>query len=144
MRMCAKCQVDDKRPAVTDKIFFVRCPNARERYHSSLLEAIYSQERCFFLFVSFFKCLSMSLSVSVLRSGTEVIGSLVAVCLCVGSVSKLECFIVPVCQTAAIHQGLEFITADHSVSELLRRLRFLCYLMLQIVTGRVFIALVVL
>lgn len=50
MRMCAKCQVDDKWPAVTDKIVFVRCPNAGERYHSSLLEAIYSQERCFFVF----------------------------------------------------------------------------------------------
>lgn len=49
--------------------------------------------------------LRLSVSMSVLRSGTEVIGSLVAVCLCVGSVSKLECFIVPVCQTAAVHQG---------------------------------------
>lgn len=66
MRMCTKCQVDDKWPAVTDKFVFVRCPNAGERYHFSLLEAICSQERwgffCFFFNASPSLCVYVCLA----------------------------------------------------------------------------------
>lgn len=48
----SKCQVDDdKWPAVADKLVFVRRPDVREPYHSSLLEAHYSQECCLLLYV---------------------------------------------------------------------------------------------
>lgn len=51
--------------------------------------------------------LCLSVSVAVLYSDSEVIGSLVTVCLCVGSVSYLKCFIVPVSQwTAVVHWEL--------------------------------------
>lgn len=47
-----------------DKISFVQHSNARERYHSSLLEAIYSQDRrCLCLFVSLYLSLSCTQTV---------------------------------------------------------------------------------
>lgn len=86
-----------------------------------------------------------SVSVSVLYSGREVIGSLVAVCLCVGSVSYLECFIVPVClllscQTAAVRWEL-WIHLSRSQGFLAVAVSLWCCLMLQILTRWVFIAL---
>lgn len=87
----AKCEGDDEQQSAgrTRRALWSALTRA-EWYHSSLLEAIYSQDRCCL-------CFALSVSVCVLYSCSEVIGSLVAVCLCVGSLSRLKCFIEPVC-----------------------------------------------
>ena len=89
----------------TDKISFVQRSNAG-RVVPLLAAWGHLLTRALLLML-----LCLSVSVSVLYSGSEVIGSHVAVCLCVGSVSYLKCFIVPVClllsrQTAAVHWEL--------------------------------------
>lgn len=91
--------------------------------------------------------LCLSVSVSVLHSGSEVIGSLVAVCLCVGSVSYLKCF-YSACLPLALSpnklpftENSESISVDHRVFYAVAVSLFWCRLMLQILTAWIFIAL---
>lgn len=86
--------------------------------------------------------LCLSVSVAVLYSDSEVIGSLVTVCLCVGSVSYLKCFIVPVSQwTAVVHWELWIHLGRSQCFLAVALCLFKCCLMIQMLTSWVFIAL---
>lgn len=106
--VCVKCQENDEQPALQTKWTLYSSLTWREWYHFSLLEAIY----CCLCF-----CLSPYLSLAL---SSEVIGSLVAFCLCIRSVSYFKCFILPVCllhscQAAAVCWELWIHRTDCSI-----------------------------
>lgn len=136
----AKCQEDDKWPGVQTRWALCSALTRGEWYHSSLLEAIYSQERyC----LRFSVCICLCL---VLRQWSDWFS---CGCLSMCRISLLSqvlysaCLPLPLlpnsCRSLRSLNSSWWITGFFAVAVSL----FSCCLMLQILTSRVFIALCV-
>lgn len=125
--LCTKCQVDDEWPAAQTRSALCGSLTWRAWYHSLLLRPFTVS------------CASLPLCICLcLVLNSEVIGSLVAVCLCVGSFSYLKCFIVPVWQEANSCRSLRTLnsfSADHRGFLAVAVSLFWCCLMVEILTS---------